>query len=126
MAASSLAIAATQAVDLATDDHEPARWHFRLDGVDYLVESDGHRWSFAAKAPPARADVTISATTESLTTFIFARSDADDGLDITGEPEPAARFRRLIGTRATVVPPGENVSVRSRASRRTGTPPGPG
>ncbi len=34
----------TQAIDLATGDHEPARWHFRLDGADYLAESDGHHW----------------------------------------------------------------------------------
>jgi hypothetical protein len=27
-----------QSIDLATDDHQPARWHFRLDGTDYLAE----------------------------------------------------------------------------------------
>ena len=93
--------AATQAIDLATDDHEPARWHFRLDGTDYLVESDGHQWTLTAKAPPAPADVTITATAESLATFIFARSDP--GLDITGETGPVQRFRQLISTLATVV-----------------------
>lgn len=95
--------AATQAIDLATDDHEPARWHFRLDGTDYLVESDGHQWSLTAKAPPTRADVTITATAESLATFIFAPSDLD--IDITGEIEPVQRFRQLIRTLATVVHP---------------------
>ena len=30
----------TQAIDRTADDHEPARWHFRLDGADYLVEND--------------------------------------------------------------------------------------
>src|SRR6266702_4228996 len=35
----------TQAIDLAAGDHEPARWYFRLDGADYLAESDGHQWS---------------------------------------------------------------------------------
>jgi DNA-binding HxlR family transcriptional regulator len=96
---------AVQAIDLATDDHEPARWHFRLDGRDYLVESDGHQWALTAKAPPAPtwADVTITATTASLTTFIFAPSDLD--IDITGETEPAQRFRQLISTLATVVHP---------------------
>ena len=94
---------ATQAIDLATDDHEPARWHFRLDGADYLVESDGHQWSLTAGAPPARADVTITATAQSLATLIFAGSDRD--IDITGKPRAVERFRRLIGTMATVVHP---------------------
>jgi hypothetical protein len=67
--------AAAQAIDLAVGDHEPARWHFRLDSADYLVESDGHQRSLTAKAPPPPADVTITATTESLTRFIFARPD---------------------------------------------------
>jgi DNA-binding HxlR family transcriptional regulator len=94
---------AIRAIDLATDDHEPACWHFRLDGADYLAESDGQQWSLAAKAPPAPADVTVTATTASLTSLIFAGSDA--GIDITGETEPVQRFRRLIGTMATVVHP---------------------
>ena len=94
---------AIRAIDLATDDHEPACWHFRLDGADYLAESDGQQWSLAAKAPSAPADVTVTATTGSLTSLIFAGSDA--GIDITGETEPVQRFRRLIGTMATVVHP---------------------
>ena len=94
---------AIRAIDLAAEDHEPARWHFRLDGADYLAESDGQQWSLAAKAPPAPADVTITATTGSLTSLIFAGSDA--GIDITGETEPVQRFRRLIGTMAAVVHP---------------------
>jgi DNA-binding MarR family transcriptional regulator len=94
---------ATQAIDLAAGDHEPARWHFRLDGTDYLVQSDGHQWSLAAKAPPAPADVTITATTQALTALIFAGSDTD--IDITGKPKAVERFRRLISTMATVVHP---------------------
>jgi DNA-binding HxlR family transcriptional regulator len=95
--------AAIQAIDLATDDHEPARWHFRLDGADYLAESNGQQWSLTARAPSAPADVTITATTQSLATFIFARSDA--GIDIAGEAGPVQRFRQLISTLATVVQP---------------------
>jgi DNA-binding HxlR family transcriptional regulator len=95
--------AVTQAIDLATEDHGPARWHFRLDGADYLVECDGHQWSLAATAPQAPADVTITATTQALTGFIFAGSD--HGIDITGESGPVQRFRQLIGTMATVVHP---------------------
>jgi DNA-binding HxlR family transcriptional regulator len=93
----------TQAIDLATGDHEPAGWHFRLDGSDYLAESDGRHWSLSAGTPPAPADVTITATTQALTALIFAGSDA--GIDITGEPEAVRRFRQLIGTMATVVQP---------------------
>jgi DNA-binding HxlR family transcriptional regulator len=95
--------AATQAIDLAAGDHEPACWHFRLDGADYLVESDGHQWSLTAESPAAPADVTITATTQALTAFIFAGSD--QGIDITGETRPVQRFRQLISTMAAVVPP---------------------
>jgi DNA-binding HxlR family transcriptional regulator len=94
---------AIQAIDLATDDHQPARWHFRLDGADYLAESDGHQWSLTARTPPAAADVTITATTQALTALIFAGSDR--GIDIAGESEPVQRFWNLIGTMATVVDP---------------------
>jgi hypothetical protein len=94
---------AIRAIDRATDDHEPARWHFRLDGADYLAESDGHQWSLTAKAPPAPADVTITATTQALAALIFAGSDA--GIDIAGETGAVQRFRQLIGTLATVVQP---------------------
>ena len=93
----------TQAIDLAAADHEPARWHFRLDSADYLAENDGHQWSLTAGAPPARADVTITATAQSLATLIFAGSDRD--IDITGKPRAVERFRRLISTMATVVHP---------------------
>ena len=40
-----------QAIDLAAGDHDPARWHFRLDGADYLAESDGLRWSLYRGGP---------------------------------------------------------------------------
>ena len=105
-----------QAIELAADDHKPVRWHFRLDGGDYLVESDGRRWSLTAPspapqnpaapspAPPSQAgpaDVTITATTRALTAFIFAGSDRD--VDIAGATGPVQRFRRLITAIATVV-----------------------
>jgi DNA-binding HxlR family transcriptional regulator len=92
-----------QAIDLAADDHEPARWHFRLDGADYLAESDGRQWSLIAGTPAAPADVTITATTQALTAYIFAGSD--HGIDLTGEPGPVERFRHLISAMATVVAP---------------------
>jgi DNA-binding HxlR family transcriptional regulator len=94
---------AAQAIDLAADDHEPARWHLRLDGTDYLVESDGQQWSLTAGQLAEPADVTITASTQGLTAFIFAGSDA--GLDITGETGAVQRFRRLIRTLASVVAP---------------------
>ena len=94
---------AIRAIDRATDDHEPARWHFHLDGADYLAESDGQHWSLAAEAPSAPADVTITGTTHALIALIFAGSDAD--IDISGESGPVRRFRQLIGTVATVVNP---------------------
>jgi DNA-binding HxlR family transcriptional regulator len=93
----------TQAIGLAADDHEPARWHFRLDGADYLAESDGHQWSLSTGAPSAPAEVTITGTAQALTALIFAGSDAN--IDITGEPAAVGRFRQLIGAMASVVQP---------------------
>jgi len=95
--------AATQAINVATDDHEPARWHFCLDGADYLAENDGYQWSLTVNAPTAPADVTITATTQALSTLIFAGSDL--GIDLAGKPEAVRRFRQLISTMATVVHP---------------------
>ena len=92
-----------RAIDLATLDHEPARWHFRLDGADYLAESDGRHWSLSEGTAPASADVTITGTARALTALIFAGSDAE--LGIAAETEAVQRFRRLIGTMATVVQP---------------------
>lgn len=95
--------AVTQAIDLAAADHEPAHWHFRLDGTDYLVESDGHQWSLTTPTPAVPADVTITATTQALTALIFAGSDRD--IDIAGETAAVQRFRRLISTLAGVAAP---------------------
>jgi DNA-binding HxlR family transcriptional regulator len=93
----------TQAIDLAVDVHEPARWHFRLDGADYLAESDGHRWSLTTGGPSAPADVTITGTARALTALIFAGSDA--GIEIAGESVAVQRFWQLISTMAAVVQP---------------------
>ncbi|HEX9034813.1 MAG TPA: helix-turn-helix domain-containing protein [Streptosporangiaceae bacterium] len=95
--------AVTQAIDLAAGDHAPARWHFRLDGEDYLVECDGHQWALTARAPSAPAEVTITGTTQALTAFIFGQQDA--GIDIDGAAGPVRRFRHLIRTMAAVVHP---------------------
>ena len=93
----------TQAIGLAADDHDPARWHFRLDGADYLAESDGQQWVLTTGAPSAPADVTITGTSQALTALVFAGSDAE--IDLTGDPGAVQRFRHLIGTMATVVQP---------------------
>jgi DNA-binding HxlR family transcriptional regulator len=94
-----------EAIDLASGDHEPARWHFRLDGADYLAESDGHQWSLTTEGPTISADVTITAPTRALAAFIFAGSDREADIEITGETGPVQRFRQLVSTVATVVPP---------------------
>lgn len=97
---------AIQAIGLAGGDHEPARWRFRLDGADYLAESDGREWSVTVGPPPTPADVTITATTHGLAALIFARSGLDNTADITGDAAAVERFRRLIGALGTVVASG--------------------
>ena len=93
----------TQAIELAADDHEPARWHFRLDGADYLAESDGQQWSLTTAVPDRPAGVFVTGTAQGLTTLIFRGSDAE--IDIVGEAAAVRRFRELIGTMASVVEP---------------------
>ena len=93
----------TQAIGLAADDHDPARWHFRLDGADYLAESDGQQWVLTTGTPSAPAEVTITGTASALTALIFAGSDAE--IDLRGDTGAVQRFRHLIGTMATVVQP---------------------
>jgi len=96
--------AVTRAIDNTTGDHEPARWHLRFPDDDYLVECDGHRWSLAVTDPQVQADVTVTATVESFTQFIFARASASDvDIDIAGDAGAVQRFQRLIGAIADVV-----------------------
>jgi DNA-binding HxlR family transcriptional regulator len=85
-----------------TDD-EAARWHFRLDGADYLAEGDARGWSLSAKAPATPADVTVTATAQDLAAFIFGRPGSS--VEITGEAGQVERFRRLIRAMAAVVQP---------------------
>jgi DNA-binding HxlR family transcriptional regulator len=83
----------------AADEQGSVRWHFRLDGGDYLAESDGRHWSLTAAGPTGPADVTITGTAQALRALIFTGSDAS--LDIAGEDGPTRRFRELIGAMAT-------------------------
>jgi DNA-binding HxlR family transcriptional regulator len=95
---------ALRAIDRTTDDaddHGSIRWHFRLDGGDYLAERDGRHWFLTAGAPSGPADVTITGTAQALRALIFTGSAAD--LDIVGQDRPAARFRQLIGAMAATV-----------------------
>jgi DNA-binding HxlR family transcriptional regulator len=98
--------AVTQAIDNTTGDHEPARWHFRFPNDDYLVECDGHRWSLAATDRQVRADVTVTATVETFTQFVFAPPGASElDIDIAGDTKAVQRFKRLVGAMAEVVGP---------------------
>jgi DNA-binding HxlR family transcriptional regulator len=101
-------------------DDEPVRWHFRLDGGDYLAEGDPHGWSLSANAPTAPADVTITATSQDLATFIFGGPDGS--IEITGEAGQVDRFRRLIGAMAAVAEPAADAPEgQSRLRRRAST-----
>jgi DNA-binding HxlR family transcriptional regulator len=102
----------TRAIDQAGGDREPARWHFRLDGADYLIESDGRRWTLSARpapqpsapdAPEEQADVTITGTARALGGLVFGQGG--DDIDIAGDGRAVRRFRRLIGTAAAVAGP---------------------
>jgi DNA-binding HxlR family transcriptional regulator len=92
-----------QSVDLGAGDRRPARWHFRVDGADYLAASDGQHWTLTQGDPGAPADVTITGTAQALAALVFSGSDA--GVEVTGADEPTGRFRRLVGAMSAVVQP---------------------
>ena len=110
-----------QAIVLAAGDQPPARWHFRIDGADYLAENDGKHWTLTAGAPTGPAEVTITTTVRGLTALIFSGSGT--GVTITGNPAPVRRFRQLAGTMATVVNSGEPEG-REQARTEEGDDPG--
>jgi len=109
--------AAVEAIDLGANERRPARWHFRLDGEDYVVES-GDRWSITVQTPSAPAEVTVIGTAAALAALIFNQSDRD--LVIAGDTAPVRRFRSLIGTLATVVASGEALTGTPRLSPDAG------
>ena len=110
---------AVQAIDDAAGDHQPAYWHFRLDGDDYLVHSDNDRWRVTAEAPSAPAEVTVTGTAAALAALIFNQSDRD--LAIAGDAEPIQRLKRLLATLAAVVPPAPSPPT-EHATARPGGP----
>lgn len=96
--------AITQAMEHATDDREPARWHFRFPDDDYLMECDGQHWSLTATSPRARPDVTVTATTDAFVQFLFSRSGSPEPkIDITGDRTAVHRFDQLISAFADIV-----------------------
>jgi DNA-binding HxlR family transcriptional regulator len=92
------------AVDDMADGRAPARWHFQFPGDDYLVECDGSRWSLAETDPPVHADVTVTATVETFTRYLFSAATAAElGIGIAGNTEAVERFARLVGALADIV-----------------------
>ena len=99
--------AITQVIDRITNDRAPARWHFRFrDDGDYLVASDGHRWSMTSAAPQDESDVTITASTDAWVQFVrdpAPRRAPELDIDIRGDTEAIRRFERLLRTFAHAV-----------------------
>lgn len=106
--------AVTRALNSAAEpiDRDPARWHFRLDGEDYRIESDGREWSLGSGAPARPADVTATGTARALARQIFDPA-AGSAVDLVGDPEQLQRFRRLSGAFADAVGKPESASDQS-------------
>jgi DNA-binding HxlR family transcriptional regulator len=95
-----------RAVEDAGDDHDPALWHFRFPGVDYLVASDGRRWSLASRAPDGQPGVTVVADVDAFVQFAVdpsAGRASELGIELGGDDEEVGRFLRRIHAFATVV-----------------------
>jgi DNA-binding HxlR family transcriptional regulator len=92
--------AITQFLDRSTDNHAPARWHFRFHGDgDYLIESDGEGWSLASTGPPDEPDVTVITDRYAWLRFVFDPAidrEPELGVDIAGDPRAITRFERLL------------------------------
>jgi DNA-binding HxlR family transcriptional regulator len=94
--------AAAQAIDMTTDVRDTTLWHFRIDGDDYTIRGGSDGWTHAAAVPTTPADVTITATTDSLKRLILGESDAEVVMD--GGAQQIRRFRELITALAKVAP----------------------
>jgi DNA-binding HxlR family transcriptional regulator len=97
-----LLMAATQVIDRIGGDPAPVRWHLELeDDGDYIIESDGGRWTLGNRRPDEPADVTIRTTTAALKQFVTEptpeRASAL-GIQISGGAAAVARFHRLFWT----------------------------
>jgi DNA-binding HxlR family transcriptional regulator len=104
MHAEHLLAAVVRAIGHTTGDHQPARWHVRFPDDDYLVESDGRRWSLTMSDPRVRADVTITGTVDGFIRYLFAPPTASDPtIEIVGDTEAVQRFERLVGAIVDVV-----------------------
>ena len=103
--------AITQVIDRTAGDPAPARWHVELDDDgDYVVESDGSRWTLRGGRPTGTPDVRIRTTTDDLKQFITdptPRQGSELGIEISGSAAAVARFHRLLGTfpKTVTLPP---------------------
>jgi DNA-binding HxlR family transcriptional regulator len=94
--------AAVQAIEHTTDDHAATRWHIRVhDDGDYLIVSDGHRWSVTTDPPhqPADLTITVHGTTDAWMRFAAdpTRATAEEsGIDLDGSNTEIRRFLRLM------------------------------
>ena len=97
--------AITEAINAAQgeeDDHQPALWHFRLEGTDYLIESDGHRWTLEHAAPSGPVGVMIDTTTAELAKYVF-NPDTEADIHLAGDENERQRFRRTSRALANTV-----------------------
>ncbi len=94
--------ALTQVIERTANDRNPARWHFRFsDDGDYLIESDGHRWSLSSTAPEEEPDVTITASSGALIQFLLdpaLHRAVELDIDVRGDTKAIRRFERLLRT----------------------------
>lgn len=92
--------AITRVLDRTSQERDPARWHLRFRDVgDYLVESDGQRWSLTMAEPHETLDVSVTATTATWKQFVLDPTPSRAralGVELSGDPPAIARFERLI------------------------------
>jgi DNA-binding HxlR family transcriptional regulator len=94
--------AIAQVLDHASGDHRAVRWHFRFpDAGDYLLYSDGHRWSLTTTGPMTQPDVTVNATAAAWIQYVADPSPqraADLHIDLHGHADALHHFTQLLRT----------------------------
>jgi DNA-binding HxlR family transcriptional regulator len=83
-----------------TGDTAPATWHVHFrDGDDYVLASDGERWSLTTSPPHTRTDVTITASSGDWPQFAIDPNPdraARLHVEIDGDPDAVERCFRLL------------------------------
>jgi DNA-binding HxlR family transcriptional regulator len=88
-------------LDETSAPRQPLVWHIVVDDVgSYTLAFDGDAWTLATRLDDAAPDVTVSTTSDAWTRYLMTpapdRPPASPGVELGGNRQAIAQFRRLI------------------------------